>query len=173
MANGSLQNAIIVSRDPRWKVMFKSKLVYHSFKIQCSNADSGKDSECNEARKFGSSCWSLNSEFPKYTLDVSHWAVKRQAVSKADGNCAVHGTSVVEAYWTWYCLRGRWCRPNCPDHNIPFLNAEIIGTGNYKSGNFVKKKKTTQLLTSYKESFKKLYQRNERWANTLSCLSND
>lgn len=80
-----------VSRDPRWKVMFKSRLIYHSFKIHCSNADSGRDPECSEARKFGSSCWSLNSEFPNYTVDVSHWAVKRQAVTKADGNCMFVG----------------------------------------------------------------------------------
>lgn len=41
-----------------------------------------------------------------------------------------------------------WCRPSCPGHSIPFLNAEIIGIGNYKSGNSVKNHNHSEVIKS-------------------------
>ena len=85
------------NRDPSSKTVFKSRLIYHTITIPCSNANLGWASEYLEAGKLGSSTWSLNSAFPKQILDVSHWAMKRQTAIKADGNCKVHGTSCIWA----------------------------------------------------------------------------
>lgn len=83
------------NRDPSSKTVLKSRVIYHTTTIPCSNANLGWTPECLDAEKRASS-WSLNLAFPKQILDVSHWAM-RQIASKADGNCTVHGTSYLWA----------------------------------------------------------------------------